>query len=142
MKKIVSLALVLMMILTCTVAFASCNNNKEVAGVYEMVSITGTITQNGQVQQLSTDLYEYYRITLNEDGTAKIESKAPNSSQKLSEDGTWELDGEELLLTSAPQGISVVEIMTLKDGTITYVVENQLIAQNTYMSMTLVLQKQ
>ena len=75
MKKILSFVLIVSMLLTCMVVFASCDTSSKVAGTYEMVSVTGSLTYQGETIALDEDLYDYYRITLEKDGTALVESK-------------------------------------------------------------------
>ena len=144
MKRIVSLALVLVMALTCLVAFSSCNNmEKKIAGTYEMKSVTGTMTMNGQTIELSEDLYEYYRIVLNDDGTAEVQCKYPNSTSKVEEEGTWEWDKDDevIKLKTKPEGspVSVTEEMEWEDDVITYTASMD--GDGYSISFTLVLEK-
>ncbi len=122
MKKFLSIALVLIISVSC-LAFTSCSllggAKEDVVGVYEMTEISGTVKYGGTTYPLSEDLYEYYRITLNEDGTAIIEAKG-NGSSAIREEGTWEYDKPELNVISNRGGYKVVERMELKDGIITY----------------------
>ena len=69
MKKILSVMLVVALSLSCVLMLSACGKNSQVAGTYEMVSISGTVTMNGQTVTLSEGLYDYYRIILNDDGT-------------------------------------------------------------------------
>ena len=59
MKKTLAIVLALVMLLTASVTLISCSNKNpnNVVGVYEMTDISGTLTNNGQVTQLSKDLY-------------------------------------------------------------------------------------
>lgn len=140
MKKILTLAMALALIATCAFHLISCGGRDDVVGTYEMVSVSGTVTYNGQTVELSEDLYEYYRIILDRDGTAKIESKASNSTLKVEEEGTWEYEDGVLKVKSSPSGIAVVEEMKWENGTITYEAEQS--GQGMTIKMTLVLQKQ
>ena len=143
MKKTLAIVLALVMLLTASVTLISCSNKNpnNVVGVYEMTDISGTLTNNGQVTQLSKDLYEYYTITLEKGGKATIASAAKGSSSEIKQEATWEYEKGELRITSAPQGINVTEIMELKDGVITYETTQQLSATQK-ISMKIILEKQ
>jgi len=140
MKKTLSLLLATVMLLGC-LCLSACGDDtaKKIAGTYEMDSITGSMTVSGQTVSLTKDLYEYYRIILNEDGTARVESKSPNSTTKVEEDGTWTWENNVLKLKSSPNGISVVEEMEWEENKITYKAEQS--ADGMSLSMTLVLVK-
>ena len=60
MKKILSVMLVVALSLSCVLMLSACGKNSQVAGTYEMVSISGTVTMNGQTVTLSEGLYDYY----------------------------------------------------------------------------------
>ena len=139
MKKISISILAVMMCMMCLLAFTACQNSPYV-GTYEMVSISGTMTVYGQTIKLTKDLYEYYRITLNEDGTAKVQSKAVNNTTAIEADGTWEFVDGKIFLKSTTSGITTVEEMTWEDGVITYSANQS--AQGISMEMTIVLEKQ
>lgn len=89
-------------------------------GTYEMVSIEGYMTQNGTRIELNESMYEYYRIILRDDGTAKVASKAPNNSTIVEQEGTWKYEDGKVKLISSQYGISVTEVMDWENGTITY----------------------
>ena len=143
MKRIVSLALVLVLTMTCVLAFASCGMERKIAGTYEMTSISGTITQNGVTTELNEGLYEYYRLILDKDGTVKIEAKGSDTGVQMEEEGTWEWDKEDevLKIKTKPEGspVSVTEEMEWEDDTITYTVNQS--AQGVTFTFTLVLEK-
>ena len=122
MKKLLSLTLAVFLIATCLLTLASCDAASEVVGTYEMSSISGAVTYAGQTVTIDEDYFEYYRITLEKDGTCKVESKATDSSAKIEQEGTWEYDEEtgKLTLKSTQGGITVSEEMTWKEGVITY----------------------
>ena len=122
MKKLLSLTLAVFLIATCLLTLASCGAASEVVGTYEMSSISGAITYAGQTVTIDEDYFEYYRITLERDGTCKVESKAADSSAKIEQEGTWEYDEEtgKLTVKSTQGGITVSEEMTWKEGVITY----------------------
>ena len=104
-----------------------------------MVSISGSVTANGMTTQLSTDLYEYYNIILNEDGTAKVESQAAGTTTKVEGDATWEVEDGKIQLITRTSGVKVVEEMDWEDGTLTYVANQT--ASGMTISMTIVLEK-
>ena len=142
MKKILSLMLVVILAFGCVFALASCGekSGSEITGVYELESIEGTMSYNGETVELDESLYEYYRITLEKDGTALIESKAAGSTGvRIEEEGTWEYEDGKLELKSSPQGITVVEEMEWDDGVITYTTEQY--SGGISMSFTMVLKK-
>ena len=140
MKKILSLMLVVILAFGCVFALASCGKKSKIAGTYELESIEGTMSYNGETVELDESLYEYYRITLEKDGTALIESKAAGSTGvKVEEEATWEYEDGKLELKSSPQGITVVEEMEWDDGVITYTTEQS--GGGMTMSFTMVLKK-
>lgn len=121
MKKFLSIVLVVIFSVSC-LAFTSCGllgGGDDIVGVYEMVEVSGTVTYGGTTYPLSEDLYEYYTITLNEDGTAIIDAKG-NGSSAIREEAKWEYDEPDLEIISNRGGYNVVEKMQLKDGVITY----------------------
>ena len=141
MKKLLSLVLVIVMALGCTLALASCGGiEKDIVGTYEMESISGSISYGGTTTELEADLYEYYRIILDEDGKATVESKAATGGVKIREEGTWEYVDGKLEISTSPQGITVVEEMDWNDGTITY--ETSQSGQGMTIEFSIVLKKQ
>jgi len=119
-KKILSLILVTVLLLSCVSVLSSCGMKAKIAGTYEMVSISGTITQNGKTVNLDEDLYEYYRLTLNKDGSALVESKGKNNTSKVEQEAEWDYKDGVIKLKSVQMGITVVEEMEWNDGVITY----------------------
>ena len=140
MKRVFVLVLGLVLTLSCLLSLSACTMESKIAGTYEMVSVSGTLTYNGVTTELGEDLYDYYRITLNRDGTALIESKGADSTAKIEEEGTWEYEDDLIKLKSRPSGITVVEEMEWKDGVITYEAEQS--GQGMAIKMTLILEKQ
>lgn len=121
MKRIISLALVLILTLSCTVLMFSCKK-ESILGVYEMTEISGKVTSNGVTVELEEGLYEYYTLELKEDGKGTVKSSGAGTNQELRQDIEWEYDEETgaLDIISKVDGQTVVEKMTLKDGKITY----------------------
>ena len=142
MKKAFSLILVLILAIGCTFSVASCGNS-EVAGVYELADISGSMTVDGVTQPLSKDLYEYYTMILEEDGTGKVASKGVNTGNTSVEYNIeWEYEDTTLKIYTLTMGIRVAETMTLSNGVITYSVVNQNLGNNSYITMHLTLNKQ
>ena len=139
MKRIISFILVAVMLFVCVSALSSCGMKSKIAGTYEMTSISGTVTYNGMTTTLDQGLYEYYRLTLNKDGTALVECKAKSSTTKIEQKAEWDYEDGIIKITSAPQGITVVEEMEWNDGVIIYeAVEN---SAGITVSMKLTLEK-
>lgn len=135
MKKAISLACALLIVLTCALSLASCGG---ITGIYEMTSLTGTKTVDGVTTELSMDEYDYYTINLRDDGTAIMKSKIVNRSPAYIAYYTWEYEGTTLTLTNLESGN--VQVMTLKDGVIIYTAKNASIGVGK-ADMTLVLEK-
>ena len=125
MKKLLTVLVLIALCLSCMTMMISCDImnigiKKEIVGVYEMTDISGSMSANGQTISLSKDLYEYYRITFNEDGTAKVESKGVGNTAKIEQEATWEWDDGKIEFKSTTQGVTVVEELDWNDGVITY----------------------
>lgn len=140
MKKTLSLVLALMLALGCVFALVSCGGG-DVAGTYEMTDISGSTTSGGVTSPISKDMFEYYTITLNNDGTGTVASKANGASTAMEQDIEWELDGSVLKIITNSGGMKITEEMTYENGVITYDVTQSLGGGNS-MSMHLVLEKQ
>ena len=141
MKKLLSLTLIAIILLGTFAGLCSCGNknSSQIAGIYEMVDISGTVTFNGQKTELEEDLYDYYRIILYPDGNAKVAAKAKNNSTQVEEEAEWEFKNGTIRLKSSPQGLTVVEEMQWKNGTIIYNATQS--SGNMTVDMTLTLQK-
>jgi hypothetical protein len=122
MKKILSLTLAVFLIAACLLTLASCGAASEVVGTYEMISLSGAVTYNGQTTTLNKNSFTYYRITLSKNGDCKVEAKAADSTAKTEQEGTWEYDEESgtLSVKSEDAGVTVIEEMQWEDGIITY----------------------
>lgn len=139
MKRIVSLVLTVITVLSCVFAFSSCSMKDKISGTYEMTDISGSITANGTTQKITKDLYEYYTIELEKNGKGEIRSKGANGVQ-VEEDITWEWEDDVLKIKSKPNGITIVEEMEWNDGVITYKAKQS--AEGMTINMTIVLEKQ
>ena len=135
MKKILSLSCTLIIILGCVLSLNSCG---KITGVYEMTSLTGTMTVDGVTTELSADNYEYYTINLREDGTAILRSKIVNRTPPYTGYYTWEYEGTTLTLTNLET--ENVMVMTMEDGVITYTATNANI-NGGKATMTMILEK-
>ena len=118
MKKLLSVLLVAIMVISLASCFGGIN--EDAVGVYEMTAISGTVTANGVTTELGTDLYEYYTITLNKDGSAVVKAKGSQTSIEMEQEGTWKFEDGKVKLTSENQGVKVTEVMDWKDNVITY----------------------
>lgn len=120
MKRIVSIALVVLMV---AALFVGCSSNS-VDGVYRIKTVNGkelktylTEELGGTEDQIEAllkmagidSLEDYMTITLNQDGTVKAAMMGEES------EGTWKLDGEKLTLTVDGEATEC----TYKDGKIT-----------------------
>lgn len=112
------------------VMFVACADPalKEVAGTYEMTSVSGTV--NGV--NVTTSMYEYYRIILDEKGNATVQSKAKGGASYEAE-GTYKYNDGKIKLTTRSGAAKVTEEMDYEDGVITYKVDTE------QMKFTLVL---
>ena len=139
MKKIALISLLLVVLIVASVALTACAN-MQYAGTYEMVSISGTVTANGQTTTLNNNLYEYYRLILKANGKATVESKASASGLAVELDGTWKYKDGQIHVTTENMGIKVVDMMDIEGDTITYTTNQQ--AQGIQISFSIVLKKQ
>ena len=85
------------------------NPYEEEAGVYNLYEMTG---------DLDVSMYEYYRITLNADGTCLVESKGVNSSQVYSSTATFSIENGKISVVTRAGSASVTEIYDYVDGEI------------------------
>lgn len=130
MKKVWKAIVLAMVSALIVISFAACADPalKEVAGTYEMTSVSGTV--NGV--NVSTSMYEYYRIILDEKGNATVQSKA-NGGSSYEAKGTYKYKDGKILLTTKSGAAKVTEEMDYEDGVITYKVDME------QMKFTLVL---
>lgn len=102
MKKIIALAVVLMMVF----ALASCGNSalKDAAGKYEGVHAKFVGSEDWD------DVDEAFSLELKADGTAT------SSREGMDFSATWELEGENFKMTESFLGLTIDYTGTLKDG--------------------------
>ena len=153
MKKTFFIIMIIALALSFTLLLTACTGGDEtpeepkitVDGKYEMTSISGSVTVGTTTVELEEGLYEYYRMTLNLDGTALIEAKGATQNgvegAKIEREATWEYDVENgiLKIMSKEGSLTVVEEMQWAEGVITY--ETEQTAQGMTMKMTLILEK-
>lgn len=138
MKKIVTFILVMVCALGCALTLSACED-KKYAGTYEMIDISGTIVMNGQTTYLSTEMYEYYRITLKRSGKAIVESKGRDNGLEYRNEGEWEEEDGKIELRTKSSGITVTEVLDWKDGVITYNANQY--SSGISMNVTIILKK-
>lgn len=129
MRKLLRAAMVAA-VFSLIFGLAACRHYDEVAGTYEMTSITGTV--NGQ--PISEENYEYFRIILNANGSGLVQSKgAAEGSEPYEADGTFRYKDGMIRFNSRTGIFSVTEEYAYADGVITYSYEDE------EMSFTIVL---
>lgn len=137
MKRFLISTLLVAISVMALLSFVGCSNFMY-AGTYEMVGLSGEVTVSGQTIQLNEDLFDYYRIILNEDGSAKIQSKAKSSTTSVEAEGTWEFsDGKLKIKHTNSAGITTIEEMDLENGKITYNASQTIQGMNVQMQIVL-----
>lgn len=123
-RKITLIMTALVLCLTCAFGLAACSDYSEIAGTYEMTSISGTI--NGVT--VNKNMYEYFRIILTKNGKGTVQSKGAGvGAVEYEAKGTFtysEEDGK-IRLTTRNGSASVTEEYDYADGVITYKVSAQ-----------------
>ena len=85
------------------------NPYEEEAGVYNLYYMSG---------DLKVSMYDYYRITLNADGTCLVESKGVNSSQVYSSSATYSIENGKISIVTRSGSSSVTEVYDYVNGEI------------------------
>ena len=119
MRKILVLIMTVAMSMIFILSLSACEITKY-AGTYEMISISGQMTMYGQTTEITKDLYEYYRIILEEDGSAKVQAKGKANTTAVEMEGSWEYSDGKILLKSSNSGINTIEEMLWEEGKIIY----------------------
>ncbi len=120
MKKTLTVMVTIVVLLVCVLSLTACNKLK-IVGVYEMTDIKGYMSVNGEITQLTTDLYEYYTLEFKKNGTAIVKSKASGSSGAYVEnEATWTEEDGVIKVKTKQNGMTVVEEMVWDDGVITF----------------------
>ena len=138
MRKFLVLIMTVAMSMIFILSLSACEKSKY-AGTYEMISISGQMTMYGQTTEITKDLYEYYRIVLEEDGSAKVQSKGKANTTAVEMEGSWEYSDGKILLKSSNSGINTIEEMLWENGKITYSVSES--GAGYTIEMDIVLQK-
>ena len=94
---------------SCTLLNSIIKPYEEEAGVYNLYHMTG---------DLKVSMYEYYRITLNADGTCLVESKGVNNSQIYSSAATFTIKDGKINIVTRSGAASVTEVYDYVDGEI------------------------
>ena len=121
MKKVLKFALlpVLAICMLCALSACAKPELKEVAGTYEMTSISGNISGTS----LNKGMYEYFTLILKDNGDATVKSKG-TSGVSTEQSGTYTYSDGKIKLTTKNNGISVTEEYDYVDGVITYSVNS------------------
>ena len=138
MRKILVLIMTAAMSTIFILSLSACGNAKY-AGTYEMISISGQMTVNGQTTEITKDLYEYYRIVLEKDGSAKVQSKGKANTTAVEVEGSWEYSDGKIILKSSNSGINTIEEMLWEEEKITYSARQS--AAGYTIEMDIILQK-
>lgn len=109
--KNISKVLVVLLLATTLLTFVGCTPYAEEAGVYECYQIK----LNG-VNALSQ--FEYYRITLNADGTCIVESKGVGQSTSYKAEATFSIENEKITVVTKQGAATATEVYDYIDGEI------------------------
>ncbi len=122
MKRSIKLVLITVLTAIIAVMFAGCgNNNAEVAGTYELYSISGTV--NGI--QIGNNSYKYFTIILEENGKGTVQSEGAGiGASKYTATGTYKYKDGKITMTVSNGFATASEEYDYADGMITYVVDN------------------
>ena len=133
-KKTALVAATLVVVMCLAIVLTACNFTY--AGTYEMESISGTITVNGETTRVNKNMYEYYRLILKFNGKAIVESKgALSGGTSIEAEGKWKYEDGKILLKSGAGQFATIEEMDIEGDTITYKI-NQSVTEG-YQSMTI-----
>lgn len=109
--KNISKVLVVLLLAATVLTFVGCTPYAEEAGVYECYEIT----LNG-VDAMSQ--FEYYRITLNADGSCVVESKGAGQSTTYEAEATFSIEGDKITVVTRQGIATVTEVYDYIDGEI------------------------
>ena len=123
MKKIFRV-LQLPILAAALLCFTACEDQpalNEVAGRYEMKSISGTF--NGV--PIDNDSYSYYRLILDEQGNGIVQSKSAETDASAFEaKGTYTFENGKIKMNVNVGGEPVTEMYDYSDGKIIYVLSS------------------
>ncbi len=98
-------------------AFVGCSSDtSEIAGTYEMTSVSGTIN-NVAINESS---YEYFRIIITDNGKGTVQSKASNGGTPYEAKGSCKYKDGKIYMTTGSGFQKVTEVYDYADGEITY----------------------
>ena len=109
--KNLSKVLVVLLLVATLMTFVACTPYAEQAGVYECYEIE----LNGQ-NYLSA--YEYYRITLNADGSCLVESKGAGQSTVYEARATFSIENDKITIVTTNGAATATEVYDYIDGVI------------------------
>ena len=109
--KNISKVLVVLLLAATLLTFVGCTPYAKEAGVYECYEIK----VNG-VNAMSQ--FEYYRITLNADGTCIVESKGVGQATTYKAEATFSIENEKISIVTRQGAASVTEVYDYVDGEI------------------------
>ena len=133
MKKVFKRLLPLFCVIAMVIAVAGCGGKYgEVAGTYELKSISGTISG----VTVDESYYEYFRMILNANGDGTVQSKGTAAGSVAYEaKGTCVYEDGVIKFTTRSGAASTTEEYLYEDGVITYKVDMP------QMEFTLVLER-
>ena len=103
--------LAVLLLATLLFTLVGCGKYSEEAGVYECYQIK----LNGQNYMSA---YEYYRITLNADGTCVVESKAVGQASAYKAEATFSIEDGKISVYTQSGGTTITEVYDYVDGEI------------------------
>ncbi len=106
-RKILAVLLLAMLLFT----LVGCGKYTKEAGVYECYEIR----VNGQNYMSA---YEYYRITLNADGTCVVESKAVGQASAYKAEATFAIEDSKISIYTQSGWTTITEVYDYVDGEI------------------------
>ncbi len=121
MKKVFGTIWLTLIAAAMMVALVACGGPtmEEVVGEYEMSDVSVTIDYEGTTITAGKEFFKYFRVTFNEDGTAKVSAKYANGTT-YTQTGTFTCGGGKIRMTTEENGVSVTENYKYSDGIITF----------------------
>lgn len=117
-KRYVAIFAALIAVFVCVAV--GCGKYSEVEGTYEMSSVSGNI---GGIE-IDESTYEYFRIILEANGKAKVQSKGTaQGSVAYEATGTFVYENGEIQVTATNGSVSTTEVYQYQDCVITYSVD-------------------
>lgn len=121
-------------------ALAACGGPtmEEVVGEYEMTDVSVTVDYEGTAITAGKEFFDYFRMTLKEDGTAIVSAKY-STGDTYSQSGTYTCGGGKIRMTTTENGVSVTEKYKYSDGVISF--ETSVATPKMKISMSIALTK-